>query len=362
MDSAQISVLYLDDEENNLKSFKATFRRDFKIFITSNPQEAVQILNDEEIHVIISDQKMPDLSGVEFFELIIPDFPEPIRMLLTGYSDIEAVIDAVNKGQIYRYITKPWNEQELKITIENAFEIYDSRQKLKDKNQALEKAYNELEKFVYSASHDLRAPLVSILGVIKMAKAENDEFSNHKYLEMIESSTTKLDQFVTDIIKYYQNLKQGITSSTIDFEAMVNDVINSHQHFDGASEIDFKTNVRQSSDFQSDELRLRLILNNLISNAIKYKDKNKKPSVEILIEVNNEMADISVSDNGIGISRTNLPKVFDMFYRSADSTYGSGIGLYIAKEAVEKLDGKIEVNSEPGRGTKFHIEIPNHNG
>ncbi|MGB1033162.1 MAG: response regulator, partial [Flavobacteriales bacterium] len=118
-------ILYLDDEEHNLTSFKAAFRREYKIFTTTSPNEAVQILEENDIQIVISDQKMPNLSGVEFFELINPDFPEPIRMLLTGYADIEAVIDAINKGQVFKYVSKPWNETELKITIDNACELFD---------------------------------------------------------------------------------------------------------------------------------------------------------------------------------------------------------------------------------------------
>ena len=112
-----INVLYLDDESHNLTAFRAAFRRDFQVHVTTEPTEAVRILREQPIEVIISDQKMPSLSGVEFFELIMPDFPDPIRMLLTGHADIDAVIDAINKGQIYKYISKPWNEAELKALV-----------------------------------------------------------------------------------------------------------------------------------------------------------------------------------------------------------------------------------------------------
>ena len=95
-----INVLYLDDESHNLTAFRAAFRRDFQVHVTTEPTEAVRILREQPIEVIISDQKMPSLSGVEFFELIMPDNPDPVRMLLTGHADIDAVIDAINKGQI----------------------------------------------------------------------------------------------------------------------------------------------------------------------------------------------------------------------------------------------------------------------
>ena len=132
-----INVLYLDDESHNLTAFRAAFRRDFQVHVTTEPTEAVRILREQPIEVIISDQKMPSLSGVEFFELIMPDNPDPVRMLLTGHADIDAVIDAINKGQIYKYISKPWNEAELKSLVEEAAALYHQRKVMAREGQQL---------------------------------------------------------------------------------------------------------------------------------------------------------------------------------------------------------------------------------
>lgn len=132
-----INVLYLDDESHNLTAFRAAFRRDFHVHVTTEPTEAVRILREQPIEVIISDQKMPALSGVEFFELIMPDYPDPIRMLLTGHADIDAVIDAINKGQIYKYISKPWNEVELKTLVEEAAALFHQRKVMANEGQQL---------------------------------------------------------------------------------------------------------------------------------------------------------------------------------------------------------------------------------
>lgn len=356
----KIRILYLDDEENNLTSFKAAFRRDYKIFTTTTAQEAVQILADNEIHIVISDQKMPNISGVEFFELIVPDFPDPIRMLLTGYADIEAVIDAINKGQVYRYIAKPWNEQELKMTIENAFDVFATRQQINEKNEALEKAHTELEKFVYSASHDLRAPLVSVLGIIKLARAENPDNQSMQYFQMIEKSVNKLDSFVQNIIHYYQNLKKGEIISAINFESLFAEVMEHYAHCDGADQVEFKHSVSQSTEFNSDAMRLKMILNNLVSNAIKYRDPNKPNQFfNLTVDCLPDKAVIEVTDNGQGIDRDSIGEIFDMFYHKGSDDVSTGIGLYIVKEAVEKLEGKVSASSEPGQGAKFVVEIPN---
>jgi len=119
-----IKVLYLDDEENNLIAFKALFRPEYEVFTTTSAREAVEYLNQNEVPVILSDQKMPEISGVEFFEMILPDFPRSVRILVTGYADIEAVVNAINKGEIYRYVSKPWDEHDLRICIKNAIEKY----------------------------------------------------------------------------------------------------------------------------------------------------------------------------------------------------------------------------------------------
>ncbi|HUX84777.1 MAG TPA: response regulator [Chitinophagaceae bacterium] len=144
-ETAKITVLYVDDEVNNLNSFKASFRRVFRVLTADSAAAAKKLLSENEVHVIVSDQRMPDMTGIQFLESIISDHPDPIRMLLTGYADINAVIDAINKGQIYKYFSKPWNEEELKINIEKAYEIYrlkkdneDLTEKLVDANEKME--------------------------------------------------------------------------------------------------------------------------------------------------------------------------------------------------------------------------------
>jgi response regulator RpfG family c-di-GMP phosphodiesterase len=141
----KIHVLYVDDEEHNLVSFKASFRRSFKIWTAISADDAREILEKEEIHIIITDQRMPDETGVEFLVSILDKHPEPIRMLLTGYSDIEAVIDSINKGQVYRYITKPWNDKQLELSIRNAHEVYSLRKENKILFEKLKKANEQLE-------------------------------------------------------------------------------------------------------------------------------------------------------------------------------------------------------------------------
>jgi len=140
-----VGVLYIDDEINNLNSFKAAFRRDFDIFTAISAKEGRKILDSQEIGVIITDQRMPVMTGIEFLESILTIYPDTIRILLTGFSDINAVMDAINRGQVYKYMVKPWQNDELKMYIENALEIYNLRKENKDLARKLQIAYAELD-------------------------------------------------------------------------------------------------------------------------------------------------------------------------------------------------------------------------
>lgn len=146
----QYGVLYIDDEINNLNSFKAAFRRDFNIFTAQSAREGRKILDTNEIGVIITDQRMPAMTGIEFLETILPVFPDTIRILLTGFADINAVMDAINRGQVYKYLVKPWQNEELKMYIQNALEIYHLRRENKELAQQLKLANIELENLLKS--------------------------------------------------------------------------------------------------------------------------------------------------------------------------------------------------------------------
>src|SRR5215831_6424454 len=128
-----INVLYIDDEPHNLTAFRASFRRNFNIYTADSPEEGKRILDNKEIHVILSDQRMPAMTGIEFFESILEIHPEPIRILITGYSYINAVIDAINRGQVYKYLSKPWNENDVRNAIEKAYEVF----RLRKENEEL---------------------------------------------------------------------------------------------------------------------------------------------------------------------------------------------------------------------------------
>jgi len=145
MPESKITILYVDDEENNLFSFKAVFRMKYNVLTALSGDEALDILSKRQVHVIITDQRMPEMTGVEFLEKVLEKYPDPIRVLLTGYADMGAVVDAVNKGKIFHYLAKPWDEKELDFTIKKAYEKYMVKVQLEEMNVKLEGSNDQLE-------------------------------------------------------------------------------------------------------------------------------------------------------------------------------------------------------------------------
>ncbi len=361
MAEEKIKVLYVDDEENNLVAFRANFRKEYNVYTATSASEALLMLEKEPIHIIISDQRMPNTTGVEFLEQTVKLYPDCVRLLITGQSDIEVVIEAINRGQVSKFIQKPWDWEKLSIAIDNCATLYKSRIELKLKNEELQKANDELNKFVYSVSHDLRSPLTSILGVINLTKLTPELNVATSYFEMIEGRVLKLDNFIKKIIDYYKNARDEEVRDIIDFNSLITSVWNTLKNQNNS--IHFELSVKQEITFIGDLLRLEIVFENLISNAIKYQN----PSVEnhlikIDVETDAQNAYITVSDNGIGIKQEYQENIFNLFFRTGDSLQaeGAGIGLYIVKEAVEKMGGKITVSSVVMSGTTFKLIIPNN--
>jgi PAS domain S-box-containing protein len=230
-----------------------------------------------------------------------------------------------------------------------------------EQNEELRKANSELDKFVYSVSHDLRAPLLSMQGVVEITEAETSEELTSEHMKMLRGSINKLDSFIGEILEYSRNARVEVKPEIVDFNLMLQELQSGLKHMNRSEKsvaISFEVNTIEL--FYSDVSRLNIILNNLVSNSIRYCNPQAEfPFVKISVISNSDFAQIAVEDNGIGISEESKGKIFDMFYRASETSAGSGLGLYIVKEAIEKLQGKIEVESTPGSGTKFITTIPN---
>lgn len=226
-------------------------------------------------------------------------------------------------------------------------------------NEELKKANAELDRFVYSASHDLRAPLKSLLGLLQLI--EYDTGGNIKvYLDKMRTSVQKLDYFIEEIIDYSMNSRMERDSQLIEFDALIRQVLEKLQYLPGAIRIEKKIAVNGEVPFYSDRSRCLILFNNLLSNAITYHNLQQvHPLILIKVDLQPESAIITIQDNGKGIDKKHLDDIFKMFYRASVNSNGSGLGLYIVKEILQKLNGTIEVQSELNKGSSFTFTIPN---
>lgn len=216
----------------------------------------------------------------------------------------------------------------------------------------------ELDNFVYKVSHDLRAPLSSILGLVNLSKFPGNPDSPYDYIRLIGEKASGLDHFISDVLSHSKNLKMEVSIEKVDLEGTIRKTIADLSYLEGADTVKFDIHADQT-DFFSDPWRISEIFRNLVSNAIKYRQaEGIQPEVKVDIRIKDDVARITFSDNGIGIKPESLEKIFEMFYRATEQSDGSGIGLYIVKNAVEKLNGKVSVESVFGAGTTFRIQLP----
>ncbi|GCC52348.1 hypothetical protein SanaruYs_25850 [Chryseotalea sanaruensis] len=233
-------------------------------------------------------------------------------------------------------------------------------QNLELKNQQLAKINHQMEKFLYSTSHDLRAPLTTIMGLVNLIRMDSKDNSLVEYADKIELSTHKLDKIIRDIISFSKTTYKNIHSEKIDFESLIWKIVNNHCGDDNFGKIRVQVSVVGSSLFYSDTDRIEIILDNLIRNAVQFVDINKAHSfINITTLVSADTVVVEIHDNGIGIARQYFESIFNMFYKATVHSKGAGLGLYIAKEGIEQLGGSISVNSEVGFGSLFKLSIPN---
>jgi signal transduction histidine kinase len=230
---------------------------------------------------------------------------------------------------------------------------------IQSQNEKLTKTNEELDRFVYTASHDLKAPLNSVNGLVSIIKLTDDPAEIKSMVKLIEKSVDSLKHFINEITDYARNSRTEVVYETIQLYSLVESIYTSLQFHEKAKHIAWQNEIDKDLNIRTDQYRLRISLTNLLANGIKYADISKpNPFLTIKGSVINNTLTISIEDNGMGIAADQLPKLFQMFYRATDKESGSGLGLYIAKEAVEKLNGRIEITSVYTEGTTFTITIP----
>jgi len=232
--------------------------------------------------------------------------------------------------------------------------------KLEQQHQELIKVNSELDRFVYSTSHDLRSPLTSILGLTALIEKETKETHTLKYALMIRSSVNRLNDFIKNILGYSKNNRTELEVTKIELQKTVEEIVNALRNIPDAEGIQFEINLIEHEPFHTDCHRLNTVLENLISNAIKYHKRDGSARfIKVTGKTSKDELRLCIEDNGIGIAKTHHGKIFDMFFRLPSKVPGSGFGLYMVKEIIKKLHGSMEINSEEGKGTSFNIRLQN---
>jgi PAS domain S-box-containing protein len=368
-----------------------TIRKAYQRKILENEANLRSILNtiEDSIWLVNSNKELIDFNkefykkykqafgvkpsrGKNILELLPEDLPDLREMWRVRY-------ESVLKGKTGKYfdtylVEKEWRTFEIKtypivengdvtgLTVCSRDITNQTRTEdlLKRQNDELIKINAELDRFVYSASHDLRSPLMSVKGLLNMVKVDPDDKNVAQYLTLMERSVDKLDHFISDIINYSRNSRLDIAAKEIDFEMLLEESIDSLKYMEGAEQVRSIKIIDAKIPFYSDNSRLQIIFNNIISNAVNYRDKWKEDSyLEINIKVKADQATIIFKDNGVGIGEEYIDKIFKMFFRANADSKGSGLGLYIVKSAIEKLDGSIKIRSKLGEGTVLTVVVPN---
>ncbi len=325
-----------------------------------------------------SNQKVLEINHKGLNILALPEIPRHMKITdpfldENESADFLSALESKNSIEEFEAKFERWDESETWVSISaiqieaNDSMFYDiifrDISEFKENLKELQRLNFELDNFVYHASHDIRSPLRSLMGLIEILKTETRTSEIRKVIEMMTGSINRLDKFVVDLLAMSRNNRSDEPEAVpVNFMVEVNNSITNFHHVYTTKNLETRTKVIQSYPFHSDLTKIRIILNNLISNSIKYR-KNLEDEfsyINIDIETSPKEASIIIEDNGEGIPTDKMDKIFDMFYRASENSEGSGLGMYIVKNVIKKLKAEIQVKSEEGSGTKFTIHIPNN--
>lgn len=268
------------------------------------------------------------------------------------------ITDRVKEEETRELLNTRLENQNKELLIQEEM-LLEQQEELRQIIHELKERNFELDQIVYKTSHDLRSPLVSILGLLSLIKSEPNFEQVRGHLDFIENRVNKLDEFVKSMLNFSKINRTEIKPVPIDFQELIGQslqnlrFIKNHEQLEKIIQISGQT-------FVHDALRLEIVFNNILSNAIKYMNPYAgNPYLKIDVLVTAEQAEITFTDNGIGIRPEYLHRVFDMFVRGTEKSEGSGLGLYIVKQTIERLKGSIAIGSVAGQGTRLQVIIPN---
>jgi signal transduction histidine kinase len=357
------TVLYADDDTTNLKVFAATLRPSFHVICAEGGQEALDVMRRQEVAVLVTDQRMPRMSGVELLEATAREHPDVVRILITAYADLDAAIGAINRGQVSRYIRKPWTPEELRAVIGEAAEVFRTRTQLRVLQTRLRETERVYAVGVVAASvaHDLRNPLMIAQAALEKARKM-----------LLAQPTTGESRALANIDKAAQAVGH--------ISEIVAGMDLSQRRTQANTTADLAEVVRLTLSFLQGALRRRGALQvylepvpkvvgsptalgqailNLLVNALEALPEDDDAAASVVVRLRREetSAVVEVEDTGAGMPPEVLERIFDPFY-STKTEGGTGLGLAISKRIVDEVGGTLEARSTMGKGTRFTVRVP----
>lgn len=351
-------ILCVDDEVDNVDALERLFRRKYEVFKATSGPDALKIVKEQKIALIVTDQRMPHMTGVEFLAESMRYRPDAIRILLTGYTDIESVVAAVNSGQIYRYVTKPWDPVDLANTVDKAIERFELSAELKEKNQALSAALAELKtldeaksNFMILINHELKTPLTVMVSFLSLLQETELDAEQKKYLARIAQSTDRLQALITDSLELV-SAETGtlpVKVAPINLKKLVGEL---KENFEGPmSEKGMALDVKLDADsVKSDSKALRSILTRLLDNAVKF--GHEKTTIELSAREENDQVLLSISNEGKSIKSEMIARILKPFALDENVMHhskGTGLGLSVVQALLRRLGSRLELNSPKGK-------------
>lgn len=383
------TILIVDDEPDVLESLFHLFHRTYRVLTAGKAADALELLGQSagEIHVILSDQRMPGMTGDEFLTRARQIAPDAIRLLFTGYADIQAVGNAINKAGIFRYILKPWDVADLEATIHHATDQYDlvaDRRRLFDElqkaNGELTAANRELAEsdqlksaFLEVASHELNTPITIVQGLSELLEMTNPDRPDPEraILSQIREGTRQLSRLVGKMLKLLASgdFRNRLRTEPTDLRALLFEAAEHVGPFVQARSLRFHVEIADDlGRFALDPDKIRDALLNLLTNAIKFTPDQGEIGLTARL-ASPDLAEIRVHDRGIGLEPRALARLFSPFFTEFDPQHhssgefgfgkrGLGLGLYLVKTFVELHGGTVAATSEVSKGTEVTLQLP----
>ncbi len=337
---------------------------DFSLLRVDTRQDFEAALDDFKPDIVLSDHALPQFNSIEALKCVKNRNLELPFILVTGNVSEEFAVNSLKMGAS-DYILKS-NLSRLPMAIRQAirqFEIDARRKKaehnLRHQNEELIKINQELDNFVYSVSHNLRAPLMSLLGLVQLAQHDDKSQVFSLYWDQMHKNINNLDETLKEILDYSKNSRSDITHEKINLNSLLEDVRDKLKYLRDYEKVTCTIKIDQHAEFYSDPFRLSVIFTNILSNSIKYNSPDRPNTILVEIFVTHEQVFFTITDNGIGIAPNILPRVQEMFFRGSERSDGAGLGLYIVKEIVNKLKGTLSIESVLNNHTCIRISLPN---